>query len=36
MTAPLTLSSALGDRYRIEWFLNEIRITARLDHPHIR
>src|SRR6266550_1509419 len=29
------LSAALGDRYRIERFLREIAIAARLTHPHV-
>ncbi|MDH3292047.1 MAG: protein kinase [Gemmatimonadota bacterium] len=35
MTVPDRLASALGDRYTLERFLNEIKVTANLQHPHI-
>jgi len=35
VTVPDRLASALGDRYTLERFLNEIKVTANLQHPHI-
>lgn len=35
MSAPDRLATALADRYLMERFLQEIHVTAHLQHPHI-